>query len=204
MLTVLRKLCPDVKFLAERKLPWSRCHHRRDTLCSQRVRKCVHSGCIGWHGWRLSTPLGLERLWQSAVRWPQPIGGVVVAPDVLGGVYVVGEHRVGVFMREGDGDLISTTIQPKDVRKSTVLLGVDVHKRSQFMRFANVVANAVETAITAGSCALGWQLWWPARPRQLFSPTSGLGTGQPRQLWCPWLAEGYLVSLSQWPACPAR
>lgn len=58
-------------------------------------------------------------------------------------------------MREGDGDLISTTIQPKDVRKSTVLLGVDVHKRSQFMRFANVVANAVETAITAGSCALG-------------------------------------------------
>lgn len=85
------------------------------------------------------------------------IGGAVFAPDVRGGMEIISEDSAGVFLREnGKTDYRRVSVSKRaDIKRSTVLFGVDVQKRPQFMQFANKVANSVETAVTAGSCALG-------------------------------------------------
>ena len=89
-------------------------------------------------------------------RGGQPVGGTIFAPDARNGLEVVGENEVGVFLREGRmRSYRQVSISEREIRKSTVLFGVDVLKRRQYLTFTNNVANCVETAVVAGSCALG-------------------------------------------------
>lgn len=81
-------------------------------------------------------------------------GGVVIAPDVRNGLSVVGDNG-RIFCKENESLFEASGLQPRTMNKSTVLYGVDILKRRQFSKFANVVANTVETAVIAGSCALG-------------------------------------------------
>ncbi len=82
-------------------------------------------------------------------------GGAIFAPDVRGGFSIVGEKGIGAFVRDGDEIIGSVTVSERPRDKSTVLYGVDILRRPQFMKFSNVIANAVQTAVVAGSCALG-------------------------------------------------
>ncbi|MBI5728688.1 MAG: hypothetical protein HY983_00375 [Candidatus Magasanikbacteria bacterium] len=99
-------------------------------------------------------------------------GGAICAPDVRGGFLVLGAKGDGVFLRDG---VPGSGFQPVRVverprQKSTVLFGVDVLKRPQFMRFGNRVANAVETVVTAGSCGLGVALVAAGRAEAIVQP----------------------------------
>lgn len=91
-------------------------------------------------------------------------GGVVVAPEVRrGGLSVIGDGEEGnTLFAEGSSNLsdfqsarVSACVDPK---KAHVYLGVDILKRAQFAKFIGVVANGVQTAHVAGSCALGTAL----------------------------------------------
>lgn len=98
--------------------------------------------------------------WSVVTNWVQDgehRGGAIFAPDVRGGFLIVGEKDNGVFLRDGNclRPFYSVSVAERPMKKSTVLFGVDVLKRKQFMRFGNNVANAVETAVVAGSCGLG-------------------------------------------------
>ncbi len=99
-------------------------------------------------------------------------GGAVYAPYVRGSFLVVGEKGQGVFLREGGAGkgIQPVRVSERPVKKSTVLLGVDVRKRVQFKEFGYVVANAVETAVDAGSCGLGVALVAAGRAEAIVQP----------------------------------
>lgn len=155
MLKNLREKFPEAKFLAEENCVG-------DDIITDETVALVKKGMVFVLDALDGTAGAYRHRWDWSVcgnlmQDGEHVGGVVFAPDVRGGLVVVGDHSAGVLLRERE----ETTHHPAkiserdDIKKSTVLFGVDVQKRPQFMQFANVVANAVETAVTAGSCALG-------------------------------------------------
>lgn len=84
------------------------------------------------------------------------IGAVVVAPAWNGGITVVGEMGRGVWCNEGGSAYKPVQVAHAfNFKQAFVLFGVDMLKQAAFSPFMVEVANAVETANVAGSCALG-------------------------------------------------
>ncbi len=101
-------------------------------------------------------------------------GGVVVAPEVRGGLTVVGDGNNGTFFVEGEKNFdaprlahVSACVDPK---LAQVYLGVDTLKRKHFSEFVGVVANGTQTAHVAGSCALGTAFVAIGRSDAIFQP----------------------------------
>ena len=155
LLGTLRKHYPKAKFLAEESCSG------KDIITDETV-ELVKKGTVFVLDALDGTAGAYRHRWDWSVcgnvmQDGEYIGGVVFAPDARGGMTIVGERSVGILLKEG-GDVSYRRVgisKCDDIKKSTVLFGVDVQKRAEFTEFAHVVANAVETAVTAGSCALG-------------------------------------------------
>jgi len=112
--------------------------------------------------------------WSVVANWMQDgehKGGAIFAPDIRSGFLVFGEKDKGVFVTEGSRNTLQpASVVERPLKKSTVLFGVDVQKRKQFMKFSNEVANSVETALQAGSCGLGVALVAAGRAEAIVQP----------------------------------
>ena len=83
------------------------------------------------------------------------VGGVISAPEVLGGFTAVGERGKGVFIRErGEGLRPVIRITGRPFRESVVFLGLDMHFLPQFSDFNRRAASEVQTT-SSTTCALG-------------------------------------------------
>lgn len=155
LLKMLREQFPEAKFLAEEDCVG-------DDIITDENIALVKKGTVFVLDALDGTAGAYRHRWDWSVcgnlmQDGEHVGGVVFAPDVRGGLVVVGDRSAGVLLRDG-GEATFHRIgisKRDDIKKSTVLFGVDVQKRAEFTEFACVVANAVETAVTAGSCALG-------------------------------------------------
>ncbi len=84
-----------------------------------------------------------------------------MAPKVRGGFGVMVDADCGTSWLS-EGKAMTTPFwedcqvsQQHRLRESTVLFGMDLPRRKQFLRFQHMVTQAAETSLTCGSCALG-------------------------------------------------
>ena len=83
------------------------------------------------------------------------IGGVITAPEILGGFTVLGERGKAVMASERGGKFRRVgTITNRPHKKSNVFMGLDVSFLPQFARFVPAVAKEVQT-VGSTTCALG-------------------------------------------------
>ena len=129
LLGTLRKHYPKAKFLAEESCSG------KDIITDETV-ELVKKGTVFVLDALDGTAGAYRHRWDWSVcgnvmQDGEYIGGVVFAPDARGGMTIVGERSVGILLKEG-GDVSYRRVgisKCDDIKKSTVLFGVDVQKR---------------------------------------------------------------------------
>lgn len=104
------------------------------------------------------------------------VNGAIYAPDVRGGLIVSGTRGGGVSVVERN--LFKNTegrVAANPIKKSVVLVGVDLFILPQFSRFLYEFSPQVRTTNSIGSCALGLALVAAGRVDAIVQPVQ-----------CPW------------------
>lgn len=103
------------------------------------------------------------------------IGGAIYAPDVRGGLLVFDRGSGTRVLERNDITSQKTSVAKNGIKKSVVLVGVDLFILPQFNRFLYEFSPQVCTTNSIGSCALGLALVAAGRVDALVQPVQ-----------CPW------------------